>query len=144
MATSLNLTKEEVLLSGANGMVGSYCDFGIKYGHELDVTNLRAVLEIGRQRMPKVIVHLAALTDLALCEKDPAQAYLVNAAGTYNMALLAREVGAKLVYVSTSGVFDGTKQDPYTPEDIPNPINIYGHSKYLGELAVQSLSLIHI
>ncbi len=128
------------LITGAGGMIGSYVDFGIRTDHtSLDVTDLAAVRATCREYMPPVIVHLAAATDLNRCEKDLAYAHMVNAVGTYNMALAAREIGAKLIYISTSDIFDGTKESPYTEDDIPNPPNHYAHSKYLGELAVQGL-----
>jgi len=129
-----------VLVTGAGGMAGSYVDFGIKADRKmLDVTNLSNVLEVCRKLKPSAIVHLAAETDLEVCEKDPQHAYMVNAVGTYHMALAAKELGIKLVYVSTAGVFDGTKKGEYTEKDKPNPQNIYGASKHLGELAVTLL-----
>lgn len=64
---------------------------------------------------------------------------MVNGVGTYNMAYAAREFGAKMVYVSTSAVFDGEKTEPYVEDDMPRPRSNYGHSKYLGELTVQGL-----
>lgn len=88
---------------------------------------------------PTVIIHLAALTDVDRCEREPELADQINAMGTYHMALAAKEVGAKLVYISTAGVFDGTKKDPYTERDIPNPQNAYGRSKYRGEVFVQEV-----
>lgn len=131
------MNKESVLITGSDGVVGSYIDFGIHTDRSmLDVTNLSNVMDVCKKHMPKKIIHLAAATDLAWCEKEPAQAHFINAVGAYHMALAAREIGAKLIYVSTSGVFDGTKKEPYTEEDMPEPVNVYGHSKYLGELAV--------
>lgn len=131
---------KDILITGGGGVLGSYCDFGTRLSHkDIDVTDLNAVLRICTEHKPKVIVHTAALTDLVLCEKDPARAYLVNAAGTYHLALGARSVGAKLVYISTSDVFDGTKKDPYIEGDIPNPTTVYGRSKHLGELAVKGM-----
>jgi len=73
------------------------------------------------------------------CERDPEHAYAVNSVGTYNIAAVARTSGAKLIYVSTAGVFDGKKEGFYGEEDTPNPQNYYGHSKFLGELAVKNL-----
>jgi len=132
----LNLTK--VLITGANGMVGSYVDFGIKTDRRsLDVTDLKEVLSVCRKYQPKIIIHLAAETDVDRCERDPEYAYLVNSIGTYNMAVAAKQLNAKLIYISTAGVFDGEKDVPYTEEDEPNPQNYYGHSKFLGELAVK-------
>src|ERR1700754_3933984 len=96
------------LITGADGMVGSYIDFGTRTNHRsLDVADLKEVLTVCKKVAPKLIIHLAAETDFDRCERDSANAYMVNAVGTYNMAIAAREVGAKLVYVSTSVVFDG-------------------------------------
>ena len=130
----------KALITGSDGMVGSYIHFGIRTNHHsLDVTNLSNVMSVCTEHMPRVIIHLAAATDLARCQQDPAYAYTVNSVGTYNMALAARRIGAKLVYVSTFAVFDGTREEPYTEDGIPDPVNIYGHSKYLGELAVRGI-----
>jgi len=128
---------KNVLITGSGGMVGNYINFGTRLSHEeLDVTDLKAVMTAFNTYKPSVVIHLAAATDLVRCEREPAYAYLINTVGTYNVALAVRKSGVKLVYVSTSGVFDGTKKNPYTESDAPNPLNIYGHSKYLGELAV--------
>lgn len=134
------MTPKDTLIIGGEGALGSYCGFGTRIGqNDLDVTDLSAVMEVCRDRKPKVIVHCAALTDLAYCEQNPDKAYLVNATGTYHVALGARSVGAKLVYISTSDVFDGKKKGPYTENDIPNPTTVYGRSKHLGELAVRGI-----
>ena len=134
------MIRKDILITGGDGALGSYCDFGMRLSKsDLDVTDATAVMRICREMKPKVIVHCAALTDLAFCEQRPDQAYLVNAAGAYNVALGARSIGAKLVYISTSDVFKGEKQEPYVPEDVPNPTTIYGHSKHVGELAVRGV-----
>lgn len=120
--------------------MGSYCDFGVPMGREdLDITDFNMVMKVCAGVKPKIIVHCAALTDLAFCEKNPTKAYMVNTIGTYHMALGARSVGAKLVYISTSDVFDGNKKEPYTEKDVPNPATVYGRSKHLGELAVMGI-----
>lgn len=130
----------KTLITGADGMVGSYVDFGIKANRRMmDVTDLKEVLNVCKKIKPEVILHLAAETDVDRCERDPQYAHMVNGVGTYNMAIAAKEVGAKLIYISTAGVFDGTKDGSYTEEDKPNPQNYYGHSKFLGELAVKGM-----
>src|SRR3989344_8587931 len=130
----------KTLITGSDGMVGSYIHFGVRMNHHsLDVTNLSNVMSVCTEHMPRVIINFAAATDLARCQQDPAYAYTVNSVGTYNLALAARRIGAKLVYISTFAVCDGTKKEPYTETDIPNPLNIYGHSKYLGELAASGI-----
>lgn len=121
-------------------MVGTYADFGIKSDHRsLDVTDLKEVLRVCNTCKPQAIIHLAAETDVDRCERDPANAYLVNGIGTYHMALAAKELGIKMVYVSTAGTFDGAKKGSYTEEDESNPQNYYGRSKHLGELAVKEM-----
>ena len=131
---------DDTLITGAQGMAGSYVDFGITTNkRSLDVTDLKEVMAVGKKYKPKVILHLAAETDVDRCERDPEYAYRVNSIGTYNMGVMAKEVGAKLVYVSTAGVFDGKKKTPHNENDEPNPQNYYGRSKFLGELAVRGL-----
>ncbi len=131
---------ESVLITGGMGVLGSYFDFGTKVdSQEMDITNLDAVMKVCAEVKPRVIVHCAALTDLPLCEAQPDKAYLVNAVGTYHMALTAHKTGAKLIYVSTSDVFDGSATEPYKEDDAPNPQSVYGRSKYLGELAVKGV-----
>ncbi len=87
---------------------------------------------------PQVIIHTAALTDVDACELDPERAHRVNAAGTKRVAEAAGRLMAKLVYISTDYIFDGTKHEPYVEQDRPNPINAYGRSKLDGERSVQS------
>ncbi len=129
---------DKVLITGAGGMVGSYADFGIKADMRmLDVTDLEETLRVVKKIQPTAIIHLAAETDLDRCERDPEHAYTVNAVGTYNTALAAKAVGAKIVYVSTSSIFDGEKKTPYTETDIPNPQSFYSRSKLLGEIALK-------
>jgi len=127
------------LITGSDGMVGSYVDFGVRTNRrDLDVTDLKEAITQVKKYNPKIIIHLAAETDVDRCERDPGYAFLVNGVGTYNMTVAAREIGAKFIYVSTAGVFDGEKDGLYTKYDKPNPKNFYGHSKYLGELTVQN------
>lgn len=132
---------DKVLITGAGGMVGSYVDFGMKTDRaSLDITDLDAVMNVVRRCRPQAIIHLASETDVDLCERNPDHAYLVNSVGVYHIATAARDVGAKLAYVSTAGVFDGEKDGPYTETDTPDPKNFYGRSKYAGELIVRGIS----
>lgn len=129
-----------VLITGSNGMVGSYVDFGIRTNHRsLNVTDLDEVFLVCRKYKPKIILHLAAETNVEYCDRDPQHAYLVNTIGTYNMVIAAKELGAKFVYISTSSVFDGLNKKSYKEKDVPNPQGNYGRSKFLGEIIVKSI-----
>jgi len=135
----------KVLITGAAGQLGSALsvelarDFSLVLAtrKECDVTNLAATLNFARRHEPTVIVNCAAYTDVDGCEVQPEQAFAVNALGARNVAIAAREVGAKLVHISTDYVFDGKKRGAYVEWDVPRPINVYGQSKLLGERYVK-------
>lgn len=108
---------------------------------QLDVRDLAEVDHTIRAFLPEIILHLAAETDLETCERSPHHAYQTNTIGTHNVTIASQDAGALLVYISTAGVFDGTKTDgPYTEFDQPRPINVYGRSKYEGERIVQTFA----
>lgn len=105
----------------------------------LDITNREAVLDAVNDIAPDVIVHCAAWTavDLAEDEDKAAIVHAVNVDGTKNMADAAALCGAKIVYLSTDYVFDGTGTRPWQPDDRNYaPLNVYGQTKLDGELAV--------
>lgn len=108
--------------------------------NELDITKVDHVFERIHAFQPDVIVHCAAFTAVDLAESEVDQAYAVNAMGTRNVAAAAERAGAKVVYISTDYVFDGTGKVPYREYDAVNPKTVYGRSKYAGEQLVQSLS----
>ena len=148
-----------VLVTGAAGMLGSaLCPILKERGHEvyatdidtsdedleyLDVTSCEQINEIIEKIKPDMVMHLAAETDVDKCELEPDHAYLSNTIGTQNVALTCQKDDIEMVYISTIGVFDGNKPEPYTEFDEPNPINIYGKSKLWGEKIVQSLLRKH-
>jgi dTDP-4-dehydrorhamnose reductase len=103
---------------------------------DLDVTDESAVHRVLLRERPNVVVHAAAWTAVDACEGDRERAILCNAAATEHVVRAARDVGARVVYVSTDYVFDGTKPGPYVESDAPNPRSVYGESKLLGERAV--------
>ena len=78
-----------------------------------------------------LVLHAAAWTDVDGAEADPQGAAAVNVGGTQHAA----ELGAPLVYFSSDYVFDGTKREPYTESDAPNPASAYGRTKLHGEAA---------
>ncbi|KAB3527634.1 dTDP-4-dehydrorhamnose reductase [Alkaliphilus serpentinus] len=106
---------------------------------DVDITEIDKLYQILSDMKPKIIIHAAAYTDIDHCESRKEHAIRVNATGTANVAKLAADLNAKLLYVSSDHVFDGLKGSPYNIEDKPNPINVYGLSKYLGEQEVEKL-----
>ena len=80
-----------------------------------------------------MIINCAAYTNVDKAEDEPNTAYLVNTASVDDLARAAAEVGAKMIHISTDYVFDGKEHKPYTENNITNPINVYGQTKYAGE-----------
>jgi dTDP-4-dehydrorhamnose reductase len=111
---------------------------------QFDITDARRTLEGISEASPDTVVHTAAFTRVEACEEERDTALRINADGTLNVAEAARKVGARLVYVSTDYVFDGTKGAPYVETDPPNPINCYGETKLLGEQHVAEVVPHHL
>ncbi len=105
---------------------------------EMDVSQKEEVLRSIGEEKPDWVFHLAAETNVDLCQQRPEHAFKVNAEGTENIILACKESGSKLVYVSTAAVFDGRKPEPYVEIDPTAPVNIYGQSKLEGEMAVKA------
>lgn len=104
-----------------------------------DITNEKEVHETVNQENPDVIIHCAAMTNVDLCEDEEEKAYLINGMGTGYLAKAAEEVDAKIIYVSTDFVFDGTR-GYYKEDEKVNPLGIYAKSKYDGEVQLQKYS----
>ncbi|MEC0183417.1 dTDP-4-dehydrorhamnose reductase [Paenibacillus peoriae] len=139
----------KVLVTGASGQLGKdVVNVFQERGHDvlgydreqLDITDMEQAVKIVGQYQPDAIIHCAAYTAVDAAESDIDMAYQVNASGTRNMALAAEKAGAKLVYISTDYVFDGTAEQPYHEYDNTNPQSIYGKSKRAGEILAQTLS----
>lgn len=101
--------------------------------YQMDITGS---VDLIRRLKPQCIVLTAALTNVDACEADRIAAWKANALGPKNVALAARDIGAKLIHVSTDYVFDG-ERGMYREDDPTSPINYYGESKLAGESAVQ-------
>lgn len=102
---------------------------------EADVTDYAAISCCLGALKPELVIHSAAYTDVDGCERNPDQAYLVNAIGAWNVAAAAHACGAAVAVISTDFVFDGSKREPYTEFDPTNPLSHYGASKRAGEQA---------
>ena len=106
----------------------------------LDITDRDAVEKTITELKPDVVVHCAAWTAVDLAEDDDkkAKVHAINADGTQNIADACKKIDAKMVYISTDYVFDGQGTRPWEPDDpVVEPLNVYGHSKYEGEVAVE-------
>jgi dTDP-4-dehydrorhamnose reductase len=101
---------------------------------DLDIRNAARVREAVEQNRPDWIVLAAAYTDVDGCESNQALAFSVNRDGAVNVAEAAKQAGAKLLFLSSDYVFDGTKTSPYEIDDTRNPQSVYGRSKAEAEV----------
>lgn len=138
---------KKVLVIGADGMLGmelfqslkdKFQSFGTTI-NELDITDYTHTIQTIQKINPRVVVNVAAFTFVDQCEQEKKKAFLVNAEGAKNIALGCRKVNAQCIYLSTDYVFDGKKNEPYSEDDLPNPISVYGQSKLQGEKYVQEI-----
>jgi dTDP-4-dehydrorhamnose reductase len=136
-----------VLVTGATGLLGSrlvsafpadWDVFGACHSTpasgmvELEVESVHSVLRVLQSGHYDWVVHCAAIRSPDECERDPRRAMAVNAQGTEYVARAAGRSGIGMVYASTDYVFPGD-DPPYTEDDAPAPLNVYGHSKLAGE-----------
>ena len=105
----------------------------------LDLTDFEKIKQILRKIKPDIIIHLAAMTNVDLCETEKELAHTLNAKSTETLAKEAAKINAFFVYVSTDYVFDGQK-GMKNEEDIPNPLGYYGKTKLEGEMSLNNLA----
>ena len=132
-----------ILITGANGQLGRALqealpgDAVLPFGHgQLDITDQEAVRRAVAEARPAAVIHAAAWTDTAGCERDPVRARLINGDAAGYVAEACRVNGTVMVHISSNEVFDGEKHASYNEDDPVNPINEYGRSKLAGEQAV--------
>jgi dTDP-4-dehydrorhamnose reductase len=106
---------------------------------ELDITNTLAVTSFFQKNKVQYCINCAAYTAVDLAESDKENAFSVNVIGAKNLAVACNNIGATLIHISTDFVFDGTKTEPYTESDNPNPLSVYGKSKLQGEKQIQTI-----
>ena len=106
---------------------------------DADIRNAGRVRQIVRESEPEWIVLAAAYTNVDGCESDPKLAFAVNRDGAANVAAAAKEVGARLFFLSSDYVFDGRKATPYETTDARNPQSVYGRSKAEAEIKLLEL-----
>ena len=105
---------------------------------EMDITDAASVEKVIGEAAPDAVVHCAAYTAVDAAEDNVEICRKVNADGTQNIANVCKKLDCKMVYISTDYVFDGEGTRPWEPEDERHPLNVYGQTKYEGELAVQN------
>lgn len=138
----------KVLVTGANGQLGYDVVKELQkqniecYGasrQDFDIVDFEATENFIKNYMPDAVIHCAAYTAVDKAEDEQGLCYLVNASATENIAEICKKINAKMLYISTDYVFDGIKDGFYEVDDKPNPINVYGKTKLLGEQAVQRI-----
>lgn len=145
-------TPARVVLLGGGGLLGTpLCELLGARGDvrlhalrhaELDITREAQVRALFESLRPHVVINCAAFTRVDECERQVELAMSVNGSGAGIVAAAAREVGARVVYVSTDYVFGGSKAGAYVEDDAPGPeaaLSVYGRSKLAGERAVQAV-----
>lgn len=142
----------KIMLIGKNGQVGwelqrTLAPLGgvVALGRqELDLSNPGRIRDLVREIKPDIIVNAAAYTSVDKAEEEPELAMAINGIAPGVIAEEAKRINAAVVHYSTDYVFDGTKSTPYTEEDEPNPVNIYGKTKLEGERVIQAAGIPHL
>ena len=137
-----------ILVTGANGQLGNsirrlaagYPQYAFVFTDvdTLDICDAQAVNAFVKEKQVDYIINCAAYTAVDKAEDDEALCLRINRDAVRNLGEAARMAGARVIHVSTDYVFDGEGTRPWEPEDERHPLNVYGQSKYEGELAVQN------
>lgn len=131
----------KVAVIGANGQLGSDLAEVLSARHEvigwnhadIEISDIDCVSNVVSATMPEIIINTAAYHVVPEAEKFPDKAFRINAAGVLNLARVCQDKKIRLVHYSTDYVFDGEKKQPYTEDDLPNPLNVYAATKLAGE-----------
>lgn len=137
-----------VLVTGAKGQLGTDLmnelarqgleGIGVDV-EEMDITDADACRRVISQAKIDAVIHCAAYTAVDAAEDQVDLCRRINGEGTRNVAVACREAGVKLMYISTDYVFDGGGTRPWEPDDERAPLNVYGQTKYEGEIAIEEL-----
>lgn len=141
-----------ILLTGKNGQVGWELQRTLAPLGEIiavdrqgmDLANPDSIRNAIRAIRPDLIVNAAAYTAVDKAECEPDLTMAINGIAPGIMAEEAKRLGVAMVHYSTDYVFDGTKISPYTEEDAPNPLSVYGKTKLAGEQAIQAAGIPHL
>ena len=141
-----------ILVTGGSGQVGfelqrSLAGAGQLMAEgrdEIDLSDPDSIRRAVRRFGPDLIVNAAAYTAVDQAESEPELALAVNGVAPGVLAEEAKRAGAALIHYSTDYVFDGSKGTPYTEDDEPRPISVYGRTKLAGERAIQAVDVPHL
>lgn len=134
-----------ILITGANGQLGYdyqrlFDEIKEEYiatdRDDLDITDIEKVREYVKDKNITLIINCAAYNNVDKAEDEPELCKKLNTYAPRDLAIVAKEIGADYITYSTDFVFDGEKKTPYTEEDSPKPLSVYGKSKYEGEKEV--------
>jgi dTDP-4-dehydrorhamnose reductase len=143
----------KVVLIGANGQLGTDLHRVLQNRgvtviptthRELDIRDAAQVSEAVAKTQPDVVVNTAAFHKVEECETRPALAFEVNALAARNLAQTCSRAGCALVHFSTDYVFGGKQREPYSEEDLPHPLSVYGASKLAGEHLIAAACERHL
>jgi dTDP-4-dehydrorhamnose reductase len=136
----------KIAVIGASGQVGynlvevlSACNEVTGLTHkDMDILDFAKTRGTLTKLKPEIVINTAAYHKTDECEENPERSFQVNSIAVRNLAITCKEINSLFVHYSTDYVFDGKKRKPYTEDDEPNPINVYGVSKLAGEVFVRN------
>lgn len=137
-----------ILITGSKGQLGhdlmnEFDKRGVEYigvdVAEMDITDKEACRRVITEAKPDAVIHCAAYTAVDAAEDNVELCRRINAEGTKNVAEVCRDLDVKLMYISTDYVFNGEGTRPWEPDDHREPLNIYGLTKYEGEVYIEKL-----
>jgi dTDP-4-dehydrorhamnose reductase len=141
-----------VAVIGANGQLGQDVCQALRAEQrdvvalthaDIEITSLKSVQLVLERVRPDLVINTAAFHNVDRCEKEPLEAFAVNALGARNIAHATDAAGASLIHISTDYVFDGAQRTPYQEGDPVAPLNVYGNTKLAGEYFVRAATQRH-
>lgn len=144
---NVNGTPLKILITGQHGQVSRELqqrlqglgELVVLGRDQLDLANPEQIRQQVRSHRPGLIINAAAHTAVDQAENEPDVAFAINATAPGILAEEAKALGIPLIHYSTDYVFDGSKPAPYTEDDVPNPLGVYGASKLAGERAIAAV-----
>ena len=141
----------KIVVLGSNGQLGSDLMQVLACGNELiastkvnlDASGDNVMLQLEAYATADYIINCIATTNVDGCEDNPQTAFVINSGFVVQLAQFCQTHDITLIHLSTDYVFDGSNQHPYSENEQPNPLNVYGLSKYAGEIAIKNYASKH-